>query len=372
MNNLGNVLVDLGVPGDAIENFEKAKGVHPDFAEAHNNLGKALMELGRYDEAEASYARALALKPDYNNADYNRSLLLLLRGDFKAGWAGYEKRLVEGSPLALPDRGFRQFLWDGADLAGKRILLYEEQGVGDTIQFVRYARTLKDAGATVVVECQPDLKTLLATAPGIDAVFSPPESVADFDVHAPLLSLPHLCGTDIDSIPADIPYLSANPLTLPDPGDINIGLVWAGNAAHKNDRNRSMDVGRFNPLLGLSGARFYGLQVGARADDPAKAGIGGEITDLSPRLMDYAATAAAIAALDLVISVDTSVAHLAGAMGKPVWLPLPKVPDFRWLLDRDDSPWYPTMRLFRQPRQGDWDSVIDAVLARLKTGKDGL
>ncbi|HIM25589.1 MAG TPA: hypothetical protein EYM29_08290 [Rhodospirillales bacterium] len=173
-------------------------------------------------------------------------------------------------------------------------------------------------------------------------------------------------------LPDDVPYLSGEGgWDLPVPGDINIGLVWAGNPDHKNDRNRSIDVARFKPLLGVMDTRFYGLQVGAAPQDPAKAGIGEGITDLSPRLVDYAETAAAIAALDLVISVDTSVAHLAGAMATPVWLLLPKVPDFRWMLDRDDSPGYPTMRLFRQPEQGDWDSVFEAVAARLKTGRGG-
>ena len=372
LSNLGNILLDRGDPGDAIECFEKALSLKPDFAEAHNNLGKAQMDIGSHGAAEASFSKALSLRAGYDNAEYNRSLLLLLRGDFPGGWAGYQKRLVEGSPLALPDRGFRQPLCDGSDLSGKRILLYEEQGVGDSIQFIRYAKTLSDKGAHVIVECQPDLKALLATAPGVKAVFLPPQPMPGFDVHTPLLSLPYLCGADMDSLPADVPYLSGEGgWELPVPGDINIGLVWAGNPDHKNDRNRSIDVARFKPLLGVMDTRFYGLQVGAAPQDPAKAGIGEGITDLSPRLVDYAETAAAIAALDLVISVDTSVAHLAGAMATPVWLLLPKVPDFRWMLDRDDSPGYPTMRLFRQPEQGDWDSVFEAVAARLKTGRGG-
>lgn len=372
LSNLGNVLVDTGEPEEAVACYRKAIVLSPDFAEAHNNLGKALMDLGEYDEAGDHYDQALALRPGYDNAEYNRSLLLLLQGDFIKGWAGYQKRLVTGSPLALPDRGWPQPIWDGSDINGKTILLYEEQGIGDSIQFIRFAKTLSDAGAKVVVEIQPDLKTLLATAPGIDEVFSPPEPVPDFDVRAPLMSLPCLLGTGLDTIPADVPYLSnaGDAFVLPEPGQVNIGLVWAGNPEHRNDRNRSIDVACFNPVLEVPDTRFYGLQVGAAADNPTGAGLGDAITNLGPDLVNFRVTAAAIEALDLVISVDTSVAHLAGALGKPVWLLLPNVPDFRWMLERTDSPWYPSMRIFRQSAPGDWDSVMEDVAARLKIGPE--
>ena len=206
----------------------------------------------------------------------------------------------------------------------------------------------------------------MASAPGIETLVSPSEAIPDFDVHAPLLSLPYLCGTDGESIPAIIPYLSADAMDLPEPGDRNIGLVWAGNPDHKNDRNRTINAARLKPLLGQAGARFYSLQVG----DTAEARLDVAITDMRPHLTDFAQTAAVIAALNLVISVDISVAHLAGAMGKPVWLLLLFVPDFRWMLERADSPWYPSMRLFRQPKAGDWDSVIQALAARLQEGPE--
>jgi len=369
--HLGSVLQDQGKPEEAVACFEQALAIRPGYVKALNNLGNALVELGRFDEAAERFEQAIAAEPGNANAECNYGMLLLLRGDFERGLEKYEYRLSPDFAGAGNVRAFAQPKWDGTGLEGKTILLYAEQGAGDALQFVRYAKAVSEQGGTVVLEAPADIKPLLATAAGIDTIITPEEPLPDFDVHAPLLSLPHLLGTTLGTIPADAPYLSVPEgasVDLPDPGKRNVGLVWAGNPAHKNDRNRSIDVAMLAPLLDAPATRFYALQVGDRAGDMEKAGLGDRITDLSPQLSDYAATAAAIGKLDLVVSVDTSVAHLAGALGKPCFVLLPHVPDFRWMLERDDSPWYPALTLFRQPARGDWPSVIAAVREKLVSG----
>ena len=364
--NLGNVLRDQGALEDAVAAYRRALRIAPETPEVHSNLGVALQELGELDAALASYDRAMALRPDDAEARRNRAMALLLTGRFAEGWEDYEWRWQTRSFEGLR-RDFPQPRWDGSDLDGRSILLHAEQGLGDTVQFVRYAPLVHARGGRVILECDPLLTALMGTAKGIDRVVARRETPTGFDTHAPLLSLPRLFGTTLETIPAGTPYLAADPRAVAawrarirDDGRLKVGLVWAGSPAHRNDRNRSVPVRLLAPLTETDNARFFGLQVGERAAD-LRGLAAGAVKDLSPLMSDFSESAAAISHLDLVVTVDTGTAHLAGALGKPVWVLLPFVPDWRWLLDRDDSPWYPTMRLFRQRRAGDWKEVIARV-----------
>jgi hypothetical protein len=292
---------------------------------------------------------------------------LLLRGDFSRGWADYEWRLTTTRTFAQPQ-------WDGGPLAGRTILLHAEQGLGDTLHFIRYAERVAAAGGNVVVECQAPLKRLLHDSLERIPVISHGEPLPSFDVHCPLLSLPRLFQTTLESIPARVPYVDANDALAPQwrarladkDRHLKIGLVWAGSEAHQNDRNRSIPLATFAPLAQGPNTCIYSLQKGDAARQAAASSAPFPLVDWTSELHDFADTAALIAQLDLIITVDTAMAHLAGALGKPVWALVPHVPDWRWLLDRDDSPWYPTMRLFRQTNPGDWTSVLERVATALR------
>ena len=333
-------------------------------------MGVAFKVQGKLDEAIACFERVLQLEADDVNAHINRSLVWLLRGDFERGWDEYEWRWEhkDSLPRQCPQR-----LWDGSSLAGRTILLHAEQGLGDTIQFIRYAPLVKRCGGTVVVGCSKLLTRLLATCSGIDRVVTKEDSLPEFDVHAPLLSLPRIFQTHLDSIPADIPYLQSLEKCRPEIENLlsaqqvkhRVGIVWAGNPDHPNDRNRSCALSCFRVLTCLPDVALFSLQKGANGADLERECREMSVIDLSEVLDDFAETAAAVMKLDLVITVDTAVAHLAGALGRPVWVLLPFAPDWRWLLDREDSSWYPTMRLFRQPRPGDWEAVFERVTRAL-------
>jgi tetratricopeptide (TPR) repeat protein len=369
-NNIGTIMVEMGKPEEAAESFRMALRFKPDYAEACSNLGNALVFLGRHDEALSSHELALRINPDYANAHWNRSWALLLKGDFEQGWREYEWRWKCGvsAPRRLPKPS-----WDGRTLNGKSILLHAEQGIGDTIQFIRYAALVKQRDGRVLVECQPELARLLAGCEGIDALIEAGAPLPDFDCHAAIPSLPGIFNTRPDSIPADIPYLQPpasenedlSKLLAVGAGNFRVGIVWSGNTRFKHNRYRSCRLSDFEPLARIAGVSFFSLQKG----NPASELIDGEcdmpVTDLSGVLHDFADTASALQHLDLVITVDTSVAHLAGALGKPVWLLLSFAPDWRWLLGRTDSPWYPTMRLFRQIRLDDWKSVFTRIAESL-------
>jgi Flp pilus assembly protein TadD len=369
LNSRGIVLRELGRLDEALANVDRALAIRPGFAEALTSRGTTLIELKRLDEALASFRRAQAVRPDYADAHWGESFCQLLAGDFGAGWEKYEWRWRTGQ-AAL--RQFLQPLWLGdQDVAGKTVLLHAEQGNGDTIQFCRYATVLAERGARVVLEVQPALKSLLSCLIGVQQVVATGEPLPEFDFHCPLLSLPLACGTTLQTIPARVPYLTPAPGLVQDwrtrlaTDGPRIGLAWSGNKQHGNDRNRSIALRRLAPLLDC-GATLVSLQKGPRDDDRAWLAEHPEVLRYSD-FPDFADTAALISLLDLVISVDTSVAHLAGAMGKPVWILLPAVGlDWRWLLERDDSPWYPTARLFRQRAIGDWDSVINRVADELR------
>ena len=373
--NLAHALDMRGETAAAAAEYELALALDPNHAQAHNGFGLLCERLGRVDEALARYARAQALKPAYADAHWHEALARLLLGDFEQGWRKYawrwRRKATPSRPLAAP-------LWDGGDLHGKTILLHGEQGRGDSIQFIRYAPLVQAKGAsTVVLEGPKALARLFAGAPGVDDWISAGDPLPPIDVHAPLLSLPGLLGTRLDTIPAKTPYLRVDPdrvqawrerLVALD--GLKVGLVWRGNPAHGADRARSLPPSVIAGLTGVAGISFVSLQQDARADE-LDAFSPGALYDAGPGLGDWVDTAALTTALDLVVSVDTAVAHLAGALGRPVWLMTPFAPDWRWLLHRDDSPWYPTLRLFRQPAPGEWPPVLAAVRMALGRLADG-
>ena len=375
-SHLGNARQDQGRLEEAVACHRRAIELNPRFLDAHNNLGNALKDLCRMDEAIASYRRAVEVAPDHASAHWNLALGLLVVGEWQEGWKEFEWRWGSKG-LKASQRNFDKPLWDGGDLDGRTLLLHAEQGVGDSIQFVRYVALAADrrgADGRVVVEHQPGLERLFAFLSDRVTLIPFGDALPPFDVHAPFLSLPYVFGTTTESVPADVPYLE-----IPDDAAVDlsggtgfkVGLVWAGNPKHLNDRNRSADLKAFAPLLEVAGCSFYSLQVGKRQADLADLGFADRITDLADQLTDFTVTEAAIRDLDLVITVDTAVAHLAGALGRPVWLLLPFAPDWRWLMDREDTPWYPTMRLFRQSKRGDWREVMGRVADALREQADG-
>jgi tetratricopeptide (TPR) repeat protein len=366
--NRGNALRDLGRAEEALASYECALVAQPEHSGALLNRGNALRDLNRPEEALASYARALALRPDWAEAHWNESLVHLASGDFERGWREYEWRFRTRSPVTAP-RNFLQPRWRGErDIAGRTILLHAEQGLGDSLQFCRYAPMVATLGVRVVLEVQPALKPLLISLAGVALVLAQGETLPAFDLHCPLLSLPLAFDTRRETIPASVPYLAPAPdraamwaAELPPGIGPRVGLVWAGYAGNKNDRKRSIALSRLLAPV-PAGVTFVSLQKEASAEDRALLAQR-NIPHLGEALRDFADTAAVVAALDLVIAVDTAVAHLAGALGKRVFILLPFAPDWRWLGYRSDSPWYPTARLFRQPRPGDWDSVFREVHA---------
>jgi hypothetical protein len=371
LNECGGLYARLGRPEAAIACYDRALARAPRAVELHINKGTALVALNRHDAALAAFAAATAIDPDRAEAHYNASLVRLRLGDFAAGWPAYEWRWRKAE-WATMRRNFAAPLWLGAQpIAGKTLLLHAEQGLGDTIQFVRYAPLLAGCGATVVVECQPALKELLRHSAGIAQVVARGEALPAFDLHCPLLSLPLACGTQLQTVPANVPYLRPQPerlatwrVRMPDTGRLRVGICWAGSSAHRNDRNRSIPLERLDETLSVPGIDFVNLQKDVSATDAAMLSRHG-VVQLGQHFADFADTAAVMTMLDLVISVDTSVAHLAGAMAKATALLLPFSPDFRWMLDRADSPWYPTMRLYRQTAIGDWNGPLGRLTAEL-------
>ena len=372
--NLGNALRLQNELEPAIEAYRRALALHPDRADAHVNLANAYRAQNRLEEALAASRRALALAPQMPQAHLNTAMVHLVAGDLRAGWPHAEYRQV--LKLGGAGREFDRPQWRGEEpLAERTILLHAEQGFGDTLQFVRYAAEVIALGAAVYVEVQPALQTLLAASlPQAAGVLAHGEPLPPFELHCPLPSLPLAFQTDLASIPAEFPYVRV-PDTYKerwrgyaDGGQaLRVGLAWAGNPTHPNDFNRSLTLAELRGIFtGLPAAQFFNLKKELSAADAATLAAAPELTDPGPLLGDFADTAALIEQLDLVIAVDTSVAHLAGALGRPVWVLLPFSPDWRWLLGREDSPWYPSARLFRQPRTGDWGTVLMQVRCALE------
>ena len=369
-NNLGNVLLDLQREIEAVAAYDKALNLRPGFAQVWFNRGKALGALERYTEAAESYEKALALNPNYEEAKWHLSWVKLVQGDFSAGWPLFEARWTV--PALGNQRRYPQLpQWLGqAPLAGKNILLYAEQGLGDTLQFCRYVPVLQAMGATVSLAVQAPLASLLRDQ-WPDVVVA--ESFADltaFDWATPLMSLPLALGTRLETIPA-APYLQMpmGTLKVAPKGRPRVGLVWSGSSGHKNDKARSVALSMMAPLFELP-VDWVCLQPDLRETDLAWLTAHPEVVLERPVLNDFAETARVIADLDWVVTVDTAVAHLAGALGKSVWLLLPTGADYRWLLERTDTPWYPTMRLFRQQARGDWPGVVDRLCAAIRDTRD--
>jgi tetratricopeptide (TPR) repeat protein len=379
-SNRGNALSDMNEPHEAERSYQCALELAPGFVDAWNNLGLTQIDQGQHEQALASYRRALALNPEAAETHWNEALCLLQLGQLEAGWRKYEWRW-ERSRIKASRRVIAQPLWLGDfSLAGKTILLHAEQGLGDTLQFCRYAAMVSKLGAKVILEVQPELRRLMSTLDGADQIVEAGEPLPPFDCQCPLLSLPLALGTSPGSIPSSTPYLSAEPaaarawgerIEADARGRLKVGLVWAGgNRPHvaelrKNDARRSLTFARFAPLLDVPNVQFFSLQKGPAAQQLTAGECTAHVVDHTGELRDFADTAALVANLDLVISVDTSTAHLAGALNRPVWILNRFDTCWRWMLERNDTPWYPRARLFRQPSLGDWDSVMETVRAAL-------
>jgi len=385
--NLGTLDKEAGENARAAEGFRRTVTLDPGHAGGWNNLGLVLRRLGRHRESLAAHARAMAVDPSGARARFNAGMGHLTLGQFEAGWPLYEARMEIPSVARMA--GLRDGIarWNGGPLGRKTLLVESEQGLGDTIQFVRYLPLLRARpgaeNASITLACDQPMLRLLSGFPGADRLLKKPSRrqpmPRGYDYVVSLMSLPGIFETTQETIPAEIPYIAPHPDLVKlwskrmEASGFKVGLVWAGRPQHDNDRNRSMRLEELLPLAKIRGIALYSLQKGPAEEALAKPPNGMTVTPLGGRFADFADTAAAIANLDLVITVDTAVAHLAGAMGKPVWTLLPMVPDWRWLLECEDSPWYPTMRLFRQETAGDWSGVVTAVAkalrAELRKGK---
>ena len=367
---LGRALLSLDRPVEAEVPLRRATVLLPESPEAFFSLGVSLKKQGRWHEAVTPFSRTLQLDPDHHEARRWRAGARLVTGDFEGGFEDFLRvlRNVDGLTRPLPGP-----TWDGSSLSGKTLLLYAEQGFGDAVLFARFLPQTKELGGTVLLEVPQTLARLFEGAEGVDRLLVTGEELPHFDTHAPLTHVAALLGVTVDTIPATVAYLSAGAdvvacRTLPAravPSELRVGIVWAGSPTHANDGNRSMALDDLAPLLTMPGLRVFSLQVGPGRDQLATHPAASRVLDLGGKFADFADTARAIADLDLVISVDTAVAHLTGAMGKPLALLLPFLPEWYWLLEREDSPWYPTARLFRQTTAKDWTGVIDRLVRTL-------
>jgi tetratricopeptide (TPR) repeat protein len=374
-NAFGISLIAKKQYDDAIRCFQKALRIKPDLAEAYFNLGLAHQDTGKLDDAIRYFRDAIRITPDFTKAHWNLAHLLLLQGDFREGWKEYEWRWKTEDFIANQS-GLPHPLWDGSDIAGKTILLQAEQGFGDTIQFIRYAPLVSQRCAKVIVGCHKVIKSLMQSVGNVNEVIAYGEKLPEFDVRCRLLSLPAIFETNLETIPSKAPYISADRnfsekwrKKLQNDGPaLKAGIAWAGSKEHKRDHDRSCPPELLLPLFDIDNIAFYSLQKGEAFEETKHFTAFKNFNDYTADIQDFSDTAGIIENLDLVITVDTSVAHLAGALGKPVWTLLPFIPDWRWMLNREDSPWYPTMKLFRQPSEGDWRGII----VKLKEGLQSL
>lgn len=365
--NLGNLYAELDRYDEAVVAYETALTIEPKHIKAVNNLGAVWHTLCQLDKAIDCYDRILEMDSKNVDAHYNKSLSLLLKGELKEGWRLYEWRFKRED---YPPRTYPMMLWDGKTYKGN-LLLYAEQGLGDTIHFIRYARLLEQRGLRVYLHCHDELVSLMKNGvSGLCDVIPFSRAYPKCDFYFPLMSLPNVFETDIDSIPSEVPYIKASDIyinkwrrILGNHADLKVGLVWAGKPEYKNERMRSVRLSTFSPLFDIDGVRFFSIQKGKASKEAEQYD---SILNYSDEILDFSDTAGFIQNLDLIISVDTAVAHLAGAMAKPVWIPLPYSPDWRWLLWRDDSLWYKTAWLFRQRRFGDWSDVMISLKKHLE------
>ena len=357
---------------EAFGAYDKALALKPDLAEAWLSRGNVFKNLGRYDEALAAYDKAQALKPGWAEAQCNEAIVRLVLGDTDYGWKKFECRW-DTKLLRGLKRNFTQRLWLGdSDIKNKIILIHAEQGLGDTIMGCRYVPMLASLGAKVIAEVQPPLKSLLKNLEGVSMLIGKGETIPRFDVQCPIMSLPLAFKTTVETIPAKVPYLAASNDIVEKwrsklaGAEIKVGIAWAGNPNHPGDLDRSIPLKNILPIVGLKGARYFSLQKDLRDDDREMLDANSQIVRLDQEMNDFEDTAAIMMSLDLVISCDTSIVHLAGALSRPIWVLLPFDPDWRWLLNRNDSPWYPTARVFRQLNAGEWSTVTDDVYLELQ------
>jgi hypothetical protein len=364
----GNLQLAFGEFASALATFNRLCESSPGVALPWVRKGTALMRLGDLAAAESSFNNALRRDPAHADAHWHKAQLLLLAGRYEEGWEEFEWRWRHHQYTSLRP-SYNRPVWDGGPIAGKTILLHPEQGYGDTVQCIRYASLLSARGATVIAGSPPELAGLVRTAPGVAAVYERPEEVPAFDVYTAMMGLPRLLGTTLTSIPAPIPYLHADAglralwaerLRAFGEG-LRVGLVWSGNPLQESNRYRSCSLGDLASLGDMPEVVFFSLQKGAPAAELVREEVPIHVNDLGPALVDFRHTAAALANLDLLITTDTSIAHVGGALGRDVWLLLSSAPDWRWMLGREDSPWYPTTRLFRQEKPLEWGSVVERV-----------
>jgi len=376
-NVFGNILMVTGQLDEAIIYYQKAIQINPNFADAYNNLGMVYKQNAQLDDAINYFQKALEINPNFAEAHMNLALALLLSGQLKRGWEEYAWRWGLEDALSNVCHSYIP-IWEGSNIKGHTILLHAEQGFGDTIQFIRYAPLVAKLGANVIVDSPKELMALIKSIEGIKQVIWREEWDEDqmnIDMRCPLLTLPLIFNTTLENIPSQVPYITVDPLLVQKWRDrikrhenakFKIGLVWAGSLSKKKLLHRSDSLDIFLPLAELNNVVFYSLQKGEASIQAKKCPNNLNVVDFTDDIYDFVDTAAIIENLDLVISVDTAVAHLAGALGKPVWTLIPFAPDWRWMLNREDSPWYPTMRLFRQPSHGDWETVINNIFTELK------
>jgi hypothetical protein len=370
-NNLGVCYFSLDQFKLAVQSYKKAIALDHRYVVANNNLGNALVRLFQHEEALQSYDQALAMDPAYVEAYWNKALALLQLGRFTEGWVLHESRWAKPSFQPIV-RNFPQPIWDGSfSIAGKTLLLHAEQGLGDTLQFVRYVELAKALGARVVLEVQAPLVSLLDGFRAVDELVSQGETLPPFEYHCPLMSLPLAFQTTLSSIPCVVPYLKPSlekerfwAKKLAPTSQLRVGLVWSGDLRHQNDKHRSIPLADLMAAL-PPGFEYVSLQLEIRDSDRQALEERDQLVHFGSELNDFSDTAALCAQMDVVVCVDTSVAHLSGALGKPTFLMLPYNPDWRWLLERTDSPWYPTMQLYRQAQLGSWQSALEKVNADL-------
>jgi tetratricopeptide (TPR) repeat protein/GT2 family glycosyltransferase len=374
-NNLGIALKEQEKFVEAIANFERALQLEPQFYEAYYNLANSLRDEGRCAKAIEHYQKAIQLKSDYAQAHWNMSLAYLLNGDYIEGWKGYKWRRNADLEILTNYHNTGKPRWDGSSFKSKRLLVHYEQGLGDNIQFARYLPMVKARGGTVIFETLKPIIGLFRDFRGIDELieYHPDQELSvQFDVYTSLFDLPNIFKTTLETIPSEVPYIHADPEKVEywrnklSGDDFKVGIVWAGSPEHGNDRYRSCSLKFFEPLTKIEGVQLYGLQKGRAAGQMEEYTGTINVINISQHFDDFTETAAAIQNLDLIISVDTSVLHLAGAMGKPAWALLPYAPEWRWMLERQDSPWYPTMRLFRQKQWGQWKPVFESIGRELR------
>jgi len=359
-SNIGNAYRELGSLQLSIESHQRAVELAPNDASTHYNLGLALRDFGHTEQSLSAFETALRLDPNHVECRWDRSLTLLALGDYARGFEEFEWRW---KLARTPKRALTTPEWDGAKLKGKTVLIYQEQGIGDMIQFARYIPLVKEQGVNVVVECQPELASLMSTVPGIDKVINVGSALPKYDCHIAMMSLARVFKTTLETLPNKTPYMGPPEgvsIQLPTSMDHQrqIGIAWARRPTHTNDINRSCDFKYFIELLGVPGVSVYSLQKGLYEADIKENGCSALVIEMGSKLNDFADTTALIQQLDLVITVDTAVAHLAGAMGKSVWVVLPFAADWRWMVETSESPWYPSMRLFRQRKPGNWKQVF--------------